>query len=110
MLLGLILGANANDATFAMILIAIVLFGFQMAIGNIQTLPSDYFSGKSVGTLAGLGGSTAALGSVLFSTWLIPLISKTSYTPVFIMAAILVPLGIGAIYLLGGKIERVQLK
>jgi hypothetical protein len=33
-----------------------VLFGFQFSIGNVQTLPSDFFGGKSVGSLAGLGG------------------------------------------------------
>ncbi|RMD73790.1 MAG: MFS transporter, partial [Bacteroidetes bacterium] len=87
-----------------------VLFGFQMAIGNIQTLPSDFFSGKSVGTLAGLGGTTAALGSILLSTYLIPWLSQISYWPVFILGAILVPLGVGAIFLLGGKIERVKIK
>ncbi|MEO0470965.1 MAG: MFS transporter, partial [Bacteroidota bacterium] len=59
MLPGLLGGAFVSDPVMAVILIALVLFGFQVAIGNIQTLPSDYFSGKSVGTLAGLGGSTA---------------------------------------------------
>ncbi len=35
------------------------LFGFQTAIGNIQTLPSDLFSGKTVGTLSGFAGMAA---------------------------------------------------
>ncbi|RMG79772.1 MAG: MFS transporter [Bacteroidetes bacterium] len=110
MLPGLIIGAFVHTPTMAMIVIAVVLFGFQMAIGNIQTLPSDFFSGKSVGTLAGLGGTTAALGSILLSTFLIPWLSQISYVPVFILGAILVPLGVGAIFLLGKKIERVPLK
>ena len=110
MLPGLMGGAFVSDPTYAMLLIALVLFGFQMAIGNIQTLPSDFFSGKSVGTLAGLGGTTAALGSIVLSTFLIPWLSEISYVPVFILGASLVPIGIGAVFLLGGKIERVQLK
>lgn len=110
MLPGLLGGAYASDPVWAMLLIALVLFGFQMAISNIQTLPSDYFSGKSVGTLAGLGGTTAALGSILLSTFLIPFLSEISYLPVFILGAILVPLGIGAIFVLGGRIERVDTK
>jgi MFS transporter, ACS family, hexuronate transporter len=110
MLPGLAGGAFASDPIWAMLLIAIVLFGFQMAIGNVQTLPSDFFSGKSVGTLAGLGGTTAALGSILLSTFLIPWLSTISYLPVFVLGGILVPLGIGAIFVLGGTIERVQLK
>ena len=110
MLPGLLFGAVASSPMAAMLLIAVVLFGFQVAIGNIQTLPSDYFSGKSVGTLAGLGGSAAALGSILLSTYMIPWLSEIDYLPVFLLGAVLVPGGILAIFFLGGKIERVDLK
>ena len=110
MLPGLIIGAFADEPVTAVLLIAIVLFGFQMAIGNLQTLPSDYFSGKSVGTLAGMGEFAAAVGSIILSTFLIPWLSEISYLPVFILGAILVPLAIGSILLLGGKIERLKLK
>ena len=110
MLPGLIIGAFTSEPVLAVILIAIVLFGFQMAIGNLQTLPSDYFSGKSVGTLSGMGEFSAAVGSIILSTFLIPWLSEISYLPVFILGAILVPLAIGSILLLGGKIERLKLK
>ncbi len=110
MLVGMILCSNSADPTIAMLLIALVLFGFQMAIGNIQTLPSDYFSDKSVGTLAGLGGTAAAIGTLAFTTYLIPAISKDSYTLVFLLGAALVPLGVGAILLLGGEIKRLEVK
>ncbi len=119
MLPGLLLGATASNPVFAMILIAVVLFGFQVAIGNIQTLPSDFFSGKSVGSLAGLGGSAAALGSILLSTYMIPWLTKVpestpgadpNYLSVFIMGALLVPLGLAAIFVWGGKFERVDLE
>ena len=40
---------------------AVILFGFQTAIGNVQTLPSDLFSKDSVGTLAGFAGMAAKL-------------------------------------------------
>ncbi len=110
MLAGLLGGAYAVEPVLAVLLIALVLFGFQMAIGNIQTLPSDFFSGKSVGTLAGLGGTTAALGSILLSTFLIPWLSQISYWPVFILGALLVPLGVGSVFLFARKIGRVKLK
>lgn len=110
MLFGMIASGQASDPTMAMLFIAVILFGFQMAIGNVQTLPSDYFSDKSVGTLAGLGGTAAACGTLLFSTVLIPMISKDSYDLVFIMGAALVPLGIGVLFLLGGHITRLELK
>lgn len=76
---------------FAMVLIGLTLFGFQFLIGNIQTLPSDYFNGKNVGTVAGMAG-TAAVAGTLLTTWAVPIITQTSYVSFFVLAAILVPL------------------
>lgn len=75
---------------FAMVLIGCTLFGFQYLIGNIQTLPSDYFNGKNVGTVAGMGG-TAAVAGTLLTTWAVPVITQTSYVSFFVLAAVLVP-------------------
>jgi ACS family hexuronate transporter-like MFS transporter len=65
-------------------------------------------SGKSVGSLAGLGGTAAVFG-VLITMWLVPTITKISWAPFFIMCAILVPLGVLAEYVFSGKIERIEL-
>lgn len=72
-------------------LISASLFGFQFLINNLQTLPSDYFHGKNVGTVAGMGGTSAVVGTLIV-TWLVPVLTKTSYTPFFILATLLVPL------------------
>jgi ACS family hexuronate transporter-like MFS transporter len=109
MLPALILTSMASTPLLAVLLIAVILFGFQVIIGNLQTLPSDYFSGKTVGSLAGLGG-TAAIGGVLVFTWLIPVLTVNSYAPAFIIGAVLVPLSALAIFILGGRIEPVQPK
>ncbi|PWJ58462.1 ACS family hexuronate transporter-like MFS transporter [Dyadobacter jejuensis] len=108
MLPALIASAFVHSAEEAMLAIFVALMGFQIAIGNIQTLPSDFFSGKSVGTLAGISGTSAVLG-VLVTTWLVPVMTKVSYVPFFGMAALLVPLGIGAALLLSGS-EKPQLQ
>lgn len=100
MLPALIFSSMAETPTMAMGTIFFALMGFQIAIGNLQTLPSDYFSGPSVGTLAGMGG-TAAIFGVLITTWMVPYLTKTSYTPFFALATILVPLGIGAVWFFG---------
>lgn len=89
------------------VIVAFVLFGFQFTIGNIQTLPSDLFSGKSVGSLAGLGGSVGVF-SVIIMNFLVPKISEISYIPIFIMIAVFVPLGILAVYILAKRIEPVE--
>ncbi len=100
MLGGLISAAYASTPTAALALITAVLFGFQMAISNIQTLPSDLFTGSSVGVVAGMGGTAAAIGVVL-TTWAVPKLTETNYYPFFILGACLVPLGVACVFLFG---------
>jgi ACS family hexuronate transporter-like MFS transporter len=103
----MILSAYAATPLAAVLLIAVILFGFQVVINNVQTLPSDFFSGKFVGTLAGLGGSSAVLG-VLATIWLVPILTKLSYVPFFMMGALLVPLGIVSLFAFAGTIEKIK--
>ena len=108
MLVGLIATITLGDTAVKFVsIVFVVLFGFQFAIGNLQTIPSDLFSGKSVGSLAGLGGMIGVF-SVIVMNFLVPVIAKVSYTPVFIIIAIFVPLGIGAIYLFAREIKPVE--
>jgi len=83
-------------------LISITLFGFQFLIGNIQTLPSDYFNGKNVGVVSGMGGTAAVLG-VLITTWMVPVLTQTSYVSFFVLAAVLVPLSWLSLKIFGKK-------
>jgi ACS family hexuronate transporter-like MFS transporter len=46
----------STTAPVAIVFMALVLGGFQFFMTNLQTIPSDLHSGKSVGSLAGLGG------------------------------------------------------
>ncbi|KMS56243.1 MFS transporter [Novosphingobium barchaimii LL02] len=103
MLPPLLLTMHAATPLYAVLLIAVILFGFQMAINNIQTLPADYFGGGTVGSLAGLGG-TAAVAGTLVTTWLVPSMTQESYAPIFALAAALVPVSLLCVWLLGGRI------
>lgn len=87
----------SNNAALTIGLISITLFGFQFLINNLQTLPADYFHGKNIGTVSGMGGTAAVLG-VLFTTWLVPVITKHHYNWFFILAALLVPLSFAALH------------
>ena len=109
MLPTLIATAYAATPLAAVLMIAIILFGFQMAIGNIQTLPSDFFAGKSVGSLAGAGG-TAAIVGVLITTWIVPVVTQESYVPFFVLGALLVPMAVLSVWMFGGRIEPVKVK
>ncbi len=86
----------------AIFLIGSTLFGFQFLINNLQTLPSDFFSGKNVGAVSGMGGTAAVLGTIII-TLLVPIISKTNYYSFFALAAMLVPLGWICIHFLTDK-------
>lgn len=103
-LLGAVL---ATDPLWAVITIAAVLLGFQVAIGNIQTLPGDLFSGKSVGSMAGIGGMAAVAGT-LITTWMVPVMTAKSYAPMFILVAALVPLSLIATWWITGPISRLD--
>ncbi|MGA9638094.1 MFS transporter [Flavobacterium sp.] len=106
-LLGIIFFVDGESPMSFIYIVALVLFGFQFAIGNLQTLSSDLFKGPSVGTLAGLAGSVGAV-SVIIMNWLIPKITTVSYTPAFIIIAVLAPLTIGSILFLIKKIVPVE--
>ncbi len=91
---GMIGAAFAQSGLSASILLMLILGGFQFAITNIQTLPSDYHSGKTVGSLAGLGGASAILGIIL-STYLVPILTEGgNWIPFFIMGIVLIPLSV----------------
>jgi len=95
----------APDAVVAVILMALVLGGFQFTMTNIQTLASDLHSGKSVGSLAGLGGAAAVLGTILailFSG------NIESWPLLFGLLAALVPLSLISIFATIGKIEQIK--
>ncbi|TCI85697.1 MFS transporter [Tenacibaculum sp. M341] len=84
----------------------LALFGFQFAIGNIQTLSSDLFRGPSVGTLAGLAGTVAAVSPIIMN-WFVGQITTASYTPAFVAICVSVALGVFSIFFFIKKIEPV---
>ena len=95
----------APNAIVAVILMAFVLGGFQFTMTNIQTLPSDLHGGKSVGSLAGLGGAAAVLGTILAILFAGQI---ASWPLLFGLLAALVPLSLLSIYLTVGKIEPIK--
>ncbi|HEU5237210.1 MAG TPA: MFS transporter [Pyrinomonadaceae bacterium] len=105
-----ILAAFAHDAIVALALIGVVLFGFQVWINNVQTLPSDFFSDKAVASVAGLGGTGAGIGSMIFILSTGWIVDHFSYVPVLVAAGLLAPLGTVALFALSGTIERITVR
>lgn len=99
---------NPGSPTNAVIIMAFILFGFQTAIGNVQTLPSDLFGKNTVGTLAGIAGMAAKFGAFGL-TILVPIITAgENYTPAFYVGAALTILALFAIWFLIPKIEPLK--
>ncbi len=92
----------------AVIIMAVILFGFQTAIGNIQTLPSDLFGKKTVGTLSGLAGMSAKFAGVGLTALVSTLTLGGNYTPAFIVGAVLTLIVLVSVWVLCPKIEPLK--
>ena len=104
-----ILAAFTPDSMTALALIGVVLFGFQVWINNVQTLPSDFYSSKAVGSVAGLGGMGAGIGSMIFIFTTGWMVDNFSYTPILVTAGLLAPIGTLVLFALAGNIKRVPI-
>lgn len=109
MLIFLLLTTQAATPFVAVMLMAAILFGFQTAVGNIQTLPSDFYSGKSVGSLAGFAGTAAKL-AVVGLNFLIPVITVNSYVPAFVVGAGLAIMTVVSVFILCPDIKPLKPK
>ena len=105
-----ILAMRANDPWVALGWMAVVLFGFQIWVNNLQTLPSDFFPSTAVGSVFGMGGAAAALASVLFTFGTGRVVDAFGYTPVFLVSAVLGPVGLVVTLLLAGRIQGVAVR
>ena len=105
--MGIILLVQENNFMTFIYLAGLALFGFQFAICNIQTISSDLFRGPSVGTLAGLAGTIAAISPMIMN-WFVGQITASSYTPAFIAITVSVALGVLSLFALIKKIGPVR--
>ena len=108
MLPALLAMANPGAPVIAVLIMAVILFGFQTAIGNVQTLPSDLLGKKAVGTLSGFSGMAAKLGAVGLTSLVPYLTADGNYTPAFVIGASLAIIAMAAIWVLIPKIEPLK--
>lgn len=103
-----IFAAFVKSPLVALALIGVVLFGFQVWINNVQTLPSDFFSSREVGSVAGLGGTGAGLGAILFTLTTGWVVQHFSYVPILVAAGLFGPLGTLVLFVVCGPIRPVE--
>ena len=104
-----ILAAFATNPMVALALMGLVLFGFQVWINNVQTMPSDFFSDREVASVAGLGGTGAGIGSMIFIYTTGWVVDHFSYVPILVAAGLLAPIGTIVLFTLSGRIKRLQI-
>jgi ACS family hexuronate transporter-like MFS transporter len=67
-------------------------FGHAFWVANIQALPLDLFSGREVGTATGFSGMGGAIGGMLANMGTGWVVSRFSYSPIFLIAGLMHPL------------------
>ena len=110
MLVAFYLLLEPGSANNAVIIMAVILFGFQTSIGNIQTLPSDLLGKGSVGSLAGFAGMSAKFTAAGLTLAVPVLTAGANYHNVFILGAVLAFIVMASILFLCPKIEPLKAK
>lgn len=105
---GIIGATMSSSALSAVLSMAVILCGYQFYCSNIQTLAADFHYGKTVGSLAGLGGAAAVMGTIL-AMYSVPFITQISWVPFFVMGGLLFPVSLFFVLILGGKIQNIDL-
>jgi ACS family hexuronate transporter-like MFS transporter len=80
------LTSKVHTAAMAIALIAVMAFVVYSWFINTAALIPDIFSEKVVGSVLGLMGTAGSVGGVVFTTLVGFLLTRYSYTPVFLLA------------------------
>ena len=105
--LGVLMVVRASSDAIVIAGISVIAFGFQSWIVNVHTLPSDCFPRQDVGSVFGIGGTSAGIASMLFTLLVGYVVDRFSYTPVFIMVGLMGPLAALLLLVIMRRIERV---
>ena len=83
----------AKSLEAAFVCLCVAGFGHVFWVTAVQTLPSDIFPSRQVGTATGLIQTTGSIGNVLGLYGVGYLVSHLSYKPVFLLAGFMHPIG-----------------
>lgn len=108
MLPALLMLSNPGSAFTAVMIMAVILFGFQTSIGSIQTLPSDLLGKGSVGSLAGFAGMAAKFSAAGLTAAVPFLTAGGNYQNVFVLGSMLAVIVIVSVLVLCPNIEPLK--
>src|ERR1051325_6581936 len=82
---------HVPSAALAIAATCFLTLGHGFWVGNLQTLPTDLFPGYEVGTVSGFSGMGGALVGMVASLGTGYVVSRFSYSPVFLVAGLMHP-------------------
>jgi ACS family hexuronate transporter-like MFS transporter len=74
---------------------------------NLHTIPSDCFPKQDVGSVFGIGGTSAGIASMMFTLLIGYIVDRFSYTPVYVIVGLMAPLGAALFLTIMGQIEPI---
>lgn len=98
----------AAPLPWVIVFFSMAMFGHQFWSTVVQTLPTDIFPSRVVGSVAGLSGAAGAFGGMFFSLIVGGLVKHSGYAPAFLIAGLLHPLSLLLIFLVVKKIEPID--
>ena len=93
----------------AIVVFSMAMFGHQFWSTLVQTLATDLFPSKVIGSVAGLMGAAGTFGAMLFSFMVGYMIQSAGYGPAFIIAGVLHPISFVLLILMIRKIKMQHL-
>ena len=92
-----ILAPRAPTAALAIAAICFVTMGHAFWISNLLALPTDICRAGEIGTVMGISGMGGTLGGILANFGTAWVVQHFTYAPVFAMAGLMHPLGVGIV-------------
>lgn len=89
MMIGVAFTGVVQSPLMAVALISLAGFAHQTLSVTMITMATDLFPRNEVGTVAGMAGTCANLGILIFTFWLGQRVGEIGYTPVFVLLAVL---------------------
>jgi len=87
-----ILAPLVPTAALAIAATCFITFGHGLWVANLQTIPTDIFRGREIGTVTGFSGMGGAVGGMLASLGTGYIVTHFTYAPIFLLAGLMHPL------------------
>jgi len=97
-MVSLLLVLHASSYLIALLLFSYASFAYAACSTMFLSLPTDAFHPRAVGTVAGLAGTGAGIGTMISTYWIGRVTDQTSFAPVVAVAAI-IPCAATAVFL-----------